>query len=359
MMQPHTLLLDVDGVIIRNQPLLRYIGNKCVNFVRRTSQYPLTYSKAKQINEVYYKNYGHTLRGLHKTLNNNTEFSFVSSQNNGNGNGKTASTDDFIEKLYKESSKDFDDIVYDADSISKLHDHLNTTEFFDNSERIAQLCLLCASKNIKVMMFSNAPLHWCLPIASKLAKIYGEPLIHDILSPGSSLFRPFLHKPDKQLYMNVESYISSNTSPTSKLLYVDDSLINLMPVLHNLTWEPILFKPQLDEDIENDENMRIEKKTCCHLMHSFTWLERYIDHIDHETHVTKFSVILRGGPFVKLNTVQKLLLECIPGLTDTDALHIAKLAHTNGYALITTCDQATAFTYCQSLIENGLYATIE
>lgn len=357
-MQSHTLLLDVDGVIIRNQPLLKYIGNKCVNFVRRTSQYPLTYSKAKQINEVYYKNYGHTLRGLHKTLNNNNEFSFVSSQNN----DKKETADDFMEKLYKESTKTFDDIVYDADSISKLHDHINSTEFFENSERIAQLCLLCASKNIKVAMFSNAPMNWCLPIASKLARLYGEPLINDIISPGSTLFKPFLHKPDKQLYMNVEDYITlntSNTSPMSKLLYVDDSLINLMPVLHNSRWEPILFRQQFDEDDENDEDMRIEKKTCCHLVHSFAWLERYIDHIDHETHITKFSVILRGGPFVKVNTVQKLLLECIPGLTDTDALHIAKLAHTNGYALITTCDQATAFTYCQSLIENGLYATIE
>jgi len=351
----HALLLDVDGVIVRNEALLKHVANKCVTFVREFSAQPLTHIQAKEYNKTLYTTYGHTLRGIHKSWSNDDY---------DNCNGEDAQ--DAIARLYAESARLFDEIVYDGDTITMLEQYLSTSEFVDHSAQIADLCLLCKAAGTPVFLFSNAPEHWCVPVAEKLERLYGEPLISDVLSTGHAAFAPFLHKPDKQLYANVEKQVAqyvarrvgagrgANIEMDRKLLFVDDSFINLVPIINNPDWVPVLYGA-------NENQTRVQHRSVCHMVHTIEWLMSYIASSGRKQKAKKqYNVMLHGGPFVKVNTVKRLLLSCVGAIEDeAQAEAIANHANTTGSALVATCDEDTAYKYCQNLIENGLYATIE
>jgi len=343
----HALLIDVDGVLLRDKGLLNYVSNKCVSFVRKYSNPKLaTYNEAKLVNKSLYSNYGHTLRGMHKVWQKEYQ-------------------EDSLQQLYLESYNAFNDIVYDSDSIDNLHSYMKSVEFFEQSQKIVELCLECKSKDIPVMMFSNAPFKWCEPVAMKLENIYGEGIFQDIITPGNIAFHPYLHKPDKQLYVNVEEQVQQSLQGSSKtktkLIFVDDTMINLIPVINNPVWEPIIYG--MEDESEHTKNkdhvIAIEKPSFCSTVHSFRWLQNYIKDVKTNKSAKQFNLILHGGPFYKCGTIQRLLMDCVDGLSEEDAIKITYQAHTTGRALITMCDEATAFKYCQCLIENGVYSVIE
>jgi len=331
---------------VKDKALMKYVGNKCVNFVRKYNPSITSYSEAKQLNEGLYKNYGHTLRGLHKVWQEEYH-------------------DDTLQQLWMDSYNSFNDIVYDADSIENLQNHLRSSEFYEQSQHIAELTLACRSKDIPVFMFSNAPNKWCEPVAQKLESLYGEKLFDDIFTPDHETFQPLLHKPDKQLYLNVEEHVqqylhrSKSPSPTSKknrkLLFVDDTMINLLPIINNPVWEPVIYS---SGDAKNEVATRVEHPTFCSTVHSFSWLENYIKEV--KTNKSKqFNLVLKGGPFFRISTIYKLLLDCVDCLSEEEASNIAEQAHATGHSLVTTCDEKSGFMYCQRLVENGLYAVLE
>lgn len=68
---------------------------------------------------------------------------------------------------------------------------------------------------------------------------------------------------------------------------------------------------------------------------------------------------IKGGPFHNTQTVQDLLTQCIPELTPERVRQVITSVQANHEADILTCPEHKAHKYCQSLVENGLYAFVD
>jgi hypothetical protein len=71
------------------------------------------------------------------------------------------------------------------------------------------------------------------------------------------------------------------------------------------------------------------------------------------------KIILRGAPFVNINTMKKLINICIPKISLEEAEDIVKKANENDSSEIITCGINEASLYCSRLIENGLIIDME
>eukprot|EP00803_Ostreobium_quekettii_P004954 evm.model.scf_2980.2 EVM.evm.TU.scf_2980.2 scf_2980:12014-13822(+) len=72
-----------------------------------------------------------------------------------------------------------------------------------------------------------------------------------------------------------------------------------------------------------------------------------------------YRVILHNDNFNRREYVVQVLMKVVDGLTLDEAVNAMQEAHINGLALVTCCAQEMAETYCQSLRNNGLTATME
>lgn len=175
------LLLDIDGVLIRDKVLLDHVKN---NVVRYVSKKLPKMKKHDKLNNLLYNTYGHTAIGL--------------------------------EKEFGIDTKDFNDYVYNRYTIAHLYDHIQNDETFKNDAFV--LKLLCQA-NKKISFFSNAPLVWTEPIRECI----------DLRITNT----------DGNLKPKLESYLKFGFD--EKFIFVDDKLNNLMPVLFLKNWTPIHY----------------------------------------------------------------------------------------------------------------------
>lgn len=174
-----TLLLDVDGVIIRDKPLLDHVRNNVVRYVNK--KLPGMKRHAK-LNSLMYRAYGHTARGL--------------------------------EREFGVDVSDFDECVYTPEVIDHLKDFLKNDASFLND------AALLRGLNREIQLFSNAPLVWTLPVRDAI-----DPSIYAGLGTYS--------KPELDTYVSFDQ--------TKKYIFVDDKMCNLMPALFFSNWTPIHF----------------------------------------------------------------------------------------------------------------------
>ena len=174
------LLLDIDGVIVRDYVLLDHVKS---NIIRYVSKKLPGMKRHEKINNLLYKAYGHTAIGLQE------EFGL--------------------------DTRDFDDYVYNRYVIAHLHDYLTSNENFNRDKRI--LREICDSH--AVSFFSNAPLQWTNPIREAI----------DLRIKNTS----------NNLKPKLESYMKFGTH--EKIIFVDDKLENLKPTLFLENWTPIHY----------------------------------------------------------------------------------------------------------------------
>lgn len=177
-----SLLLDIDGVLIRDQKLLGHVKANCVRYVR--SKLPACKNPA-ELNTKLYTMYGHTARGLKQVLD--------------------------------IDSSDFNKKVYDKDLIDHLWTVLSGPEFQADAEEIHSL----AVDGWDVQLFSNSPLDWCIPVSLAISDKV------KIASDGIYL------KPEIGAYMKFNNKL--------KHTFVDDSIRNLDAVQAATMWRPIHF----------------------------------------------------------------------------------------------------------------------
>ena len=175
-----TLLLDVDGVLVRDAVLLDHVKNNAVRYVK--TKIPEN-QNANIINNLLYKSYGHTAIG--------------------------------IEREYGINANDFDSKVYNRVLLSHLSDFIENSKDFKNDTKIIQQIL---SMGYEVELFSNAPLSWTEPIKRSIDKrikngVYCKPAM--------------------------KTYVKFN--PCKDYVFVDDKMCNLMPSLFFKIWTPIHF----------------------------------------------------------------------------------------------------------------------
>lgn len=206
--RPRVLLLDVDGVIFNHKGMLRKVTNKVVSFVAK--ELNVEPYEAEGINNLLYSQFGHTFTGLKRIYN-------------------TSKT-----------SADFSQFVYDGDMLESLASVKLDGELLKNSVDIKYILDHCKHFDTDVYLFSNAPYDWCRTV---LATMQLGSIVNDdqILSSDHDVFQSRL-KPDRHVYDTIARYISyKHRDHNIQFTYVDDSFVNLVPVLGDGRWRPIFF----------------------------------------------------------------------------------------------------------------------
>lgn len=206
LVRPNALLLDVDGVVYRNQKVLKKVAKNIVRYVER--ELNMDYEEAHETNRLLYTQFGHTYTGLRALYN--------------------------IDK----SIDHFNALVYDQKLLSDVATNLD--EFVVNdSVTIRCLAEECKMKDIDLFLFTNAPSEWCHTILKtmKLESYINETNIiscdHDVLEHGM--------KPTPYVYDTLSRYISHKNHDEVGFMFVDDSLQNLIPLINAPQWQPIFL----------------------------------------------------------------------------------------------------------------------
>ena len=177
------LLLDVDGVLVRNNELTLKVDD---NVARYVSKKLPDCKKPSAVAKILYRKYGHTAIGLRD--------------------------------VFGIDSSDFDEFVYDTPLISSLWEHLAGTEFQKDAQIISEL-----SDRIPTSLFSNSPLAWTVPVASAISD-------RIMISHTQHL------KPDPKAYKTFP--------PTFDYIFVDDRTDNLECAGRYENWHPVQFSEQ-------------------------------------------------------------------------------------------------------------------
>ena len=177
----NTLLLDIDGVLVRDPVLMDHIKYNIVRYVQRKLP---GYGNPRRMNNLLYRAYGHTATGLRKE--------------------------------YGVETRDFDSCVYTSQVIGHLEDFLDTPEFHHDADIVRNILNI----GWNVEFFSNAPLVWTEPVKHAI-----DPF--RIKNSGS------YEKPKFETYLKFDPY--------RKYVFVDDNVCNLLPTLVFDNWKQVHF----------------------------------------------------------------------------------------------------------------------
>jgi FMN phosphatase YigB (HAD superfamily) len=182
-----TLLLDVDGVLIRNKPLLKHVKDNCVKYVG--SKMPGC-KNPELLNHILYLSHGHTARGLQNT--------------------------------FQVDAGDFNKEVYDRKLITHLHEFIRGDEFQQDTKEIQSLI----DEGWTVSLFTNSPAEWVYPVADAIGSNV------NVICPTRDLARAYM-KPEASAYSQFPKW--------RDYIFIDDSLKNLGTSRWLPNWKPVQF----------------------------------------------------------------------------------------------------------------------
>ena len=191
-----SLVLDIDGVLIRDRRLLDHVRHNCVRYVAK--KLPECKDPA-YTNRLLYATAGHTARGL---------------QNN-----------------FGIDTSDFNKEVYDRPVRDRLWEVLSGTQFQAEAKQLHEL----TQNGWRVTLFTNAPIEWAGEVAHAISdEVY-------VVCPGSNVIDSPL-KPEGRAYTDFAKHHAH--------IFVDDSLTNLTTARWLPNWQPVHFNPGLDDPVD-------------------------------------------------------------------------------------------------------------
>lgn len=176
-----SLVLDIDGVLVRDKLLMCHVNDNCVKYV--ASKLPES-KDPREVNRILYLAHGHTATGL------NTAF--------------------------KIDVSDFNEKVYDASLMEHLASVISEPKFQEEAEQIHDL----TESGWNITLFTNAPEIWAKPVALAIGDVV------NIKCP-------------KALKPSVEAFKDFPAHHTH--VYVDDSLKNIGAARGLPNWHPVHF----------------------------------------------------------------------------------------------------------------------
>ncbi len=182
-----SLLLDIDGVLLRDKKLLDHVKHNCARYVK--AKLPEC-REPERVNRLLYGTCGHTARGL--------------------------------QTLFGVDTADFNKFVYDVPLRSRLWEVLSSTEFQEEAAEIHKF----TENGWNVTLFTNSPIEW----AGQVAHAISDNL--NVVCPGSNIGESPL-KPEASAYKNFPKHFVH--------VFVDDSLANLSTTRWLSNWKPIYF----------------------------------------------------------------------------------------------------------------------
>jgi FMN phosphatase YigB (HAD superfamily) len=199
------VLLDYDGVVLRNQMANSVVAKRASLFTRNVMSIhnkqivPLKSSEELCFN--LYKGYGHTLLGLQAM---GPQMSSVTLHQ-------------YNSFVY--SHIDYDDIVANNNDM----------------EDIKQLNIFCQQKSIPIYMFSNSPKYWIQnTLKGKKDLLCGITDVRVLLGVHENDER--MLKPQTHIYDIIEKQFQD-----TQIIFVDDSACNFNCTLQKKEWTNILF----------------------------------------------------------------------------------------------------------------------
>lgn len=193
----YTLLLDFDGVMVRDPHLTAYQLRRSAKFVQKHTYLPL--STCLAINSKHYPKYGHTVLMLNDMFGKQTTL------------------------------EQYNEFVFSKAQISRL-DRCLSQESFAHTANFKKVFEQCKANNIEWNVFTNAHLNWALHFShlTGLQEVVEEKVIYP--KELSML------KPNPEVYASLSERFADKT-----IIFVDDSRINLEPVTLEDGWVPIHF----------------------------------------------------------------------------------------------------------------------
>ena len=177
-----SLLLDIDGVIVRDKLLLSHVKENCVKYVE--SKLPEA-KNPRDVNRVLHLSHGHTARGLNM--------------------------------VFKVDTSDFNEKVYDKSLMDHLAEVIYSTEFQEEAKEIHEL----TQNGWKVTLFTNSPIEW----AGQVARAISDEVF--VACPGPHM------KPEIPMYTQFPVHHMH--------IYVDDSMKNLGTARWLPNWQCVYF----------------------------------------------------------------------------------------------------------------------
>lgn len=190
------LLLDFDGVIVKNKKILQYQYQRSAKFVQKHLHVPIT--TADDLNRKYYPKYGHTVIML---------------------------KDHFKIPVTLEEYNDF---VFTKHHIQRL-DALIDKQTFEHGNDFAKHFI---STDYHTSIFTNAHVNW----VTTFAEIFDLPIQENNIIWPQSLD---LLKPSPKAYDNVSNLFSE----ADRIVFVDDSQKNIEYPSSLSNWNTYHFKP--------------------------------------------------------------------------------------------------------------------
>jgi FMN phosphatase YigB (HAD superfamily) len=216
MLHKKVILLDMDGVMVRHPTLSTHISKGCVQYV--SNKLAIDRTSAQKLNKLLYQRFGHTLLGLDRIY------------------------DYDLTKTVPEFSK----MVYNHTLLETIRTNMMEDPMFHQMTiELKQLLLESQNKDISVHIFTNAPRSWCQTMMDLLKVNMDDFAEHPIFCSGDDIMGTNL-KPQPILYKNLLDYLQYvYKDPMLEILFVDDSLQNLMPIMDHPNWTPIYMNGEL------------------------------------------------------------------------------------------------------------------
>jgi len=189
-----SLLLDIDGCLVRDKLLMEHLKDNCVRYV--ATKLPQC-KDPRETNRVLYLGHGHTARGL--------------------------------SKVFQVDTSDFNEKVYDKSLMNHLADVIYGSEFQQEAEELHRL----SESGWKVTLFTNSPVEWAVPIAHAISdNVFIDCTGHDVSKSPM--------KPDAARYTQFPTHMQH--------FYVDDSLKNLGTARWLPNWHSVYFNEGPNEE---------------------------------------------------------------------------------------------------------------
>lgn len=188
------LLLDYDGVVLRNKCLTNYQYRRSAKFVQKHTH--MSIGVCQEMNRRYYPKYGHTVTMLNEMF------------------GKAVSLEEYDEFLFAKERLARLAAVVDKD----------TRRHAKSFDRVFDLC---RDKGYSWHVFTNAHINWVL----FFSKIIGIDDITEnkVIWPQSKLE---LLKPNVEAYDRVEKIVQSSYP----YVFADDSIVNIEAIMERDGW---------------------------------------------------------------------------------------------------------------------------
>lgn len=201
------LLLDFDGVVLKNQRLKQYQLDRSASFVRKTTNIKL--ASCKDLNAKYYPRYGHTVTMLRKMFN------------------KKVTLEEYNEYLYSPTKLRWLKRFIDKDTFEHGHGFNDVFRF-------------CNDNHIGCYIFTNVHIDWV---------VYFSELMGLSIEQKNVIWPSHLEllKPRPAIYDTIQEVFE----PSSRFYFVDDSETNLV-IPRQMGWKTLAFneRSSVDDIIE-------------------------------------------------------------------------------------------------------------